>query len=170
MLMPQPSQPSQPSQSPKVSKKTVFYFLLIFVLFFAIWSGAKFVNKRDEVPQEIGEPGIEKLTGKLVKDFPQLPVYPDAVLLNSNKTQEKEKVGFEANWEVNASVFEVMTWYVDAFSESGWIFEEEPEVNETFEQYFIAERNGFRVQIIVEKEEGGTLINAEFPFQQDDSI
>ena len=149
----------------KNKKITVFVILLIFVLFFTIWSRVTTVQKKVDAPQEIGEPGKEELTGELVEGFPVLSVYPNAALLNSYKKQEGEKVGFEANWEVNASVFEVMSWYIDSLSQSGWVFEEEPVVDESFEQYIIAERDGLKLFFSVEREESITVINAEIPFQ-----
>lgn len=133
-----------------------------------IWSTVALVRKEGEVPQdevslEEGEPGKEEVTGELVEGFPELPVYPGATILKSYKKQEGEKVGFEANWEVDVSVDEIMAWYIDALREAGWIFEEEPVVDKTFEQFIIAQKDESRVYLTVEREEEVTEINAEFP-------
>jgi len=152
---------------PNIKKKTFLYILLIFVLFIGIWSGATYVRKRGEVSLDEREPGKEELAGELVGGFPELPVYPEATILKSYKKQEGEKVGFEANWEVDASVGEIMAWYIDALKEAGWVFEEEPVVDETSEQSLVARKDNVRVYLIVEREEGAliTEINAEFPIQ-----
>ena len=60
-----------------------------------------------------------------------------------------------------------MTWYIAALKEAGWVFEEVEDVDETFEQFLIAEKGGMRVYLTVEREEGADKaeISAEFPIQ-----
>ena len=143
-------------------------FLVISFVFIAIVTGVFLLNKPSKKLAPSKEPGKTELEGELVAGFPELPVYQGAALVNSYKKQEGEKVGFEANWEIDASVSEVMIWYIDALSESGWVFEEVPEdVDEVFEQSLIAQKDETRVYLTVEREEGAekTEISAEFPVQ-----
>ena len=123
------------------------------------------VTPASQAPEITIEPGKTELEGQLVVDFPEFPVYPGANIVSSYKKQEGEKVGFEANWEVDVSVGEIMVWYIDSLSQSGWVFEEEPVVDRTSEQFIIAQMDELRVHLSVEREEGITEINVEVPFQ-----
>ena len=155
----------------KEKSKKLFVLLLAFLVL-VIGVGVALLKKpkdtkvipADQIPATV-EPGKTELEGQLVPDFPEFPVYPGANIVSSYKKQEESKVGFEANWEVEASVNEIMVWYSDALKESGWVFEEEPVVDETSEQQLIVRKDETRVYLTVEEGVLITEINVEIPFQ-----
>jgi len=157
------------SQNTPAQNKSYFIYLLVAVVFLIIVAVAGFLlqKKSSEELIPIQEPGKTEVGGMLIPDFPELPVYPGATTISSYKKQEGEKVGFEANWEADASVSEVMVWYINALREADWVFEEEPVVDETSEQFLIAAKDEIRVYLNVEREEGAekSEISAEFPLQ-----
>ena len=155
---------------PKSKILFVFFVLLFSVL--AIGVGVALLKKPKDIkvtpgqtPEITVEPGKTELEGQLIAGFPEFPVYPGANIVSSYKKQEGDKVGFEANWEADASVNEIIVWYIDALRESGWVFEEEPELDYTSEQQLIARKDETTVYLTAEREEGVTEINAEIPFQ-----
>lgn len=158
------------SQNMNAQNKSYIIYLSVVVVFLVIVAATGFLLSK-RTSKELGpaqEPGKTEVESMLIPDFPELAVYPGADTISSYKKQEEGKVGFEANWEVDASVSEVMTWYVDALKEAGWVLEEEPEgVDEVFEQFLIAEKGDMRVYLTVEREEGAEKveINAEFPIR-----
>lgn len=158
------------SQNMPVQNRSYFIYLVIAVAVLVIVAGTVLLlpKKPSETVIPIQEPGKTEVEGMLILDFPELPVYPGATTISSYKKQEGEKVGFEANWEADESVSEVMVWYINALKEAGWVFEEEPEdVDEIFEQFLIAAKDEIRVYLTVEREEGAekSEISAEFPLQ-----
>jgi len=154
-----------------VQNKSYFSYLVIAVvlLVIVVVTGFLLPRKSSEESIPIQEPGKTEVEDTLILGFPEFPVYPGATTISSYKKEEGEKVGFEANWEADASVSEVMAWYINALEEAGWVFEEEPEdVDEIFEQFLIAAKDEIRVYLSVEKEEEGAKkveISAEFPLQ-----
>ena len=157
-------------QNTPAQNKSYFIYLLVAVVVLVIVAVTVFILsiKPSEELSPIQEPGKTEVGGMLIPDFPEFPVYPGATTISSYKKQEGEKVGFEANWETDDSVSEVMVWYINALKEAGWVFEEEPEeVDEIFEQFLIAAKDEIRVYLNVEREEGAekSEISAEFPLQ-----
>ena len=156
----------------KAKSKILFVFFVLVFSVLAIGVGVALLKKpkdtkitpAGQAPVTI-EPGKTELEGQLVAGFPEFPVYPGANIVSSYKKQEESKVGFEANWEADASVSEVIVWYIDALRESGWVFEEEPDDLSISEQSLVAKKDNLRVYLTVEEGVSITEINVEIPFQ-----
>lgn len=112
-------------------------------------------------------PSSEKveLTGELIPDFPILPIYENATLVNSYKKTEGQRVGFEANWITSDPVNIVMNWYMQQVQNDGWIVIESPENPDAdSEQFAVLEKDGRSLHLTVEQETlTETEIHAEFP-------
>lgn len=53
--------------------------------------------------------------------FPDIPVYPQAVLVDSVKDEQSQGGPFyTVHWTADAQVAEVMSWYANKLTESGW--------------------------------------------------
>lgn len=149
----------------------VYLFFLILVLFIgAIVVGTSLFNKRPSLPTvSEGEqtPGIEELQERLVANFPQIPVYPNATLVSSYKKHDNTKVGFEATWQTPDNVSDVSKWYAEQLPLTHWVIVEPSEnLNAEGEQFMIAKRGEFDLYLIVENEDGDiTSVHAEFPIR-----
>lgn len=106
-----------------------------------------------------------ELTGELIADFPILPVYENASLVNSYKKTEGQRVGFEANWTTDDAVNVVMNWYMQNVQNDGWTVLEPPaNPDADSEQFAVLEKDGRRLNLTVEQETlAETEIHAEFP-------
>jgi len=56
---------------------------------------------------------------KLVDNYPQVSVYPGAVLQKSS-SNDAQNMLFRADWTSSDKVPQIMTWYIDALQKEGW--------------------------------------------------
>ncbi len=72
------------------------------------------------------DPSFSQLVGKYYAQIPKMPVYPDAELIGSAKTNSEnvKDTGYRVLWKSRASVPEVMKWASDQFSSEGWSVDE----------------------------------------------
>ena len=103
--------------------------------------------------------------GKLVESFPQLPVYPASTVEKSYKKEAGAKVGYEAEYLTDRSPKEAMRWYKAELVKQGWtiISEEIEDVEGEFS--LMVEKNGEKVNVFAENEDGKTEISIEIPLQ-----
>ncbi len=147
--------------------KTNFYIKLaaIVLIMIAAGAGILILKKPSEKLAPSKEPGKTELEGELVAGFPELPVYSGSALVNSYKKQEADMVGFEANWETDGTVSEIMSFYIETLPEEGWVIKEMPDTVNLYDQQLIAERDKTRFYLTVEEGEEKTEINVEIPLQ-----
>ncbi len=102
----------------------------------------------------------------VVAGFPQVPVFPEAKLINSYKKSDQTRVGYEGHWTTQEPVAEVMKWYLSALRDDGWQITSPPEDPEADgEQFAVVRNDDWVLNLIVEDEDGvGTTdIEVEFP-------
>ena len=139
-------------------KKPYIFLAIIILTFF----GYIFINKNNQTRQE---PGMTLIKGKLVENFPQLPVYPASTVAKSYKTEAGAKVGYEAEYLTDKTPKEAMLWYKEELLNQGWkILSEEIESVEG-EFSLMVERGREKVNIFAENEDGKTEISIENPLQ-----
>src|SRR3989344_8494272 len=136
------------------------YFLLVLIIL--ILFGYIFINKNN---QSRREPGMTLIKGKLVESFPQLPVYPGSSVEKSYKKVAGARVGYEAEYLTDKSPKEAMLWYKDELTKQGWTIISEEIEDEEGEFSLMLEKNGEKVKVFAENEDGKTEISIEFPLQ-----
>lgn len=162
--------------SEKIGRLTIRAIALIsifalFIVLFVVYVILNYGLKTSEIGGgAVVEPGKTEVIGQLVSGFPQFPRYPGAVVKSSYKKQEGERVGYEAVWENDDSVSEVIEWYRVRLRELKW---KEVDFSETVisgsEKFLHAKMDGLEVFLAVEVdgEVGLTEINVEFPLQDE---
>lgn len=103
---------------------------------------------------------------QLVTNFPQLPIYPQAVLLSSSIEGEGEKIKYSGSWETKDTVPEVGAWYSETLKNSGWLLDllpADPQENKI--QLWVAQKGETKLHLSLERQDdaSSTLITAEFP-------
>jgi hypothetical protein len=109
------------------------------------------------------DPAFPEQIGKLMDGFPEFPVYPQAKLVASAKTNPANEpdLGYRAKWDTQASVIDVMAWYETELPKSGWSYEAPDDKASSGEQvakiskgdltgYVAAEIEGNVVEIVVD--------------------
>ena len=155
------------------------FFLMLAMIAFLLVSGVAltlgvkrpvdktiFINEASEV--ETAEPGKTELAGGVLFDFPSFPQYPGSDVLSSYKKEEGEKVGYSVKWLSDETVGEITNWYVAKLPELGWtiLFYPDPDPLGVYTEQFIQViRGDLKIDIVIEKEEGRTEIDVEFPIQ-----
>lgn len=140
-----------------MTKKVSVFLVILFLILTVIVIGQK--------DKERVEPGKTTAKGKLVEGFPQLPIFPDAVVEKSYKKESGGKIGYEAVYLSETPPKEAMIWYRDELKKSGWsIYDEQIEEVES-EFSIMAEREGKKLNVFAENEEGETEISVEIPLQ-----
>ncbi len=91
------------------------------------------------------DPSFSQLVGKYYAQIPNMPVYPDAVLVGSAKTNPEnvKDSGYRVLWKSNASVPEVMKWASEQFSASEWKVDELGDPDNSGEQVMKIENDTF---------------------------
>ncbi len=112
----------------RITKNTVIIFAIFaIILVFALVSfnnkqnAAKLVtNDNDKRSSITGDPNKVEVKNQLISTFPSFPVYPEAKIVRSAKIGQAPSRGFEAKWETNESVPQVMSWYLSELKKEGW--------------------------------------------------
>lgn len=115
-----------------ISKKKIIIFIIVFLLlvltlFFFQNSD---LNKREV---EISSQDLETYvvlneSDKLVTGFPDLPRYPDSQIIGSKSYTEEGGIGFEAEYNVESTIDEIISWYKQHLVDSGWEISYEPKL------------------------------------------
>jgi hypothetical protein len=109
----------------------------------------------------------EHAQGKLVAGFPSIPIYPGAVVEESSRVVEGNKVGFEAELITDDPVFDVYSFYLDALKRNGWEISFASENSPSAEEQGLgAIKDDLRIYIEFEKDDGSTEIDIEIPLQE----
>ena len=87
---------------------------------------------------------------KLVEEFPQIPVFPASILLDSKKSDSEEGFVYEATWQTNEAVPAIETWYEKELQKAGWKIETTPAdyENESI-QLLVVEKDQFLLNISI---------------------
>ncbi len=112
--------------------------------------------------------GFEKRSLKhgLVDGFPQLPIVPDAELVQSYDKTEGERIGYEAVYHSQRSVPEVVQFYEEKLGSRGWTVVDLPSNRAAVEQS-ISFKKGRRLLVIAVESEGDhTEIVLEVPIHE----
>ncbi len=109
----------------------------------------------------------ETLKGKLVRDFPVFPLYPDSRLIASNRKVEDGKSGYDAKYMAKGTVNEVVAYYLKVLEPLGW----KPKSPVTLpgseiEQSIRFEKDQKYFYLNVEHENDETEISLEVPMQK----
>lgn len=114
--------------------------------------------------------GIWYFTGnrtvqKLPSDFPDIPVYTNAVLVSTNKTISNSGDGYVGIWKSEKNVSDITGWYSTSLKNSGWTIDIAPENTASNEiQYLVAKKSDTVVQLsVLRSQNGGTEITTSFP-------
>lgn len=105
---------------------------------------------------------ISRYEQSLPPGMPDFPVFPDAQLVSSYDKKEAGKVGYDAKWESNTPITDIVYWYQYQFTRNPeWTIIESPFNPKATESFYIVERNGTRFVLIVEVEDAKTEITLE---------
>lgn len=109
-----------------------------------------------------------KITEKnsLVPGFPQFPVYPNAVLIESVKMiQATDDKGYYALWEIDQEIGvpAVMQWYIDELQNTGWEITEYPAYANQGEQIIKLKKGTTNALVNVDSHGKGVEILVDFP-------
>ncbi len=108
----------------------------------------------------------ESVRGKLVDGFPSIPMYPGAVVEESQKIVQGDKTGFEADLVSKDPVFEVYSYYLQALKREDWDISFASSNSPTAsEQGIGAVKKNLRIYIDFEQEGRQTEIEIEIPLQ-----
>lgn len=149
--------------------KRIFFILAVLAIIFlgvVILQKDNQKNKQIEMPvkQEDRSEKVE-VEGNLVEGFPEIPSFPEAVVEKSYKKESGGKVGYEAEYLTDKNAKEAILWYKGELESQGWSIYDEG-IEGIIGDYFIsAERDGKKVNIFAESEEGKTEISVEIPLQ-----
>src|SRR4030042_2088338 len=100
-------------------KKFIKFFIPPFILIISLLSLSSIILKNSLNKSESQEV-------VLIKDFPEIPVYPKANLILSLSEPDNNGTFYQSVWEVNASVPEISAWYMKSLPDSGWIIDVKP--------------------------------------------
>lgn len=140
--------------------------LLLIVLAFIEPTAIK--QKLSQSPQPQEEPGKEVVERALVTDFPDVPVYPEARVIESYAKDVESGKGYEALWISHDAPYQVASWYLDTLRSSGWeIVEPETIDPEVGEPYVTAQKGGQLYYFYFENtdDDDPTEIHLEIPSQ-----
>jgi hypothetical protein len=62
----------------------------------------------------------------LVEGFPDIPVYPKAILVASDAQSVTDGIIYKSIWEVGSTVPNISDWYQRSLPESGWVIDVKP--------------------------------------------
>lgn len=101
------------------------------------------------------DPSFPEVGGALIEGVPSLPVYPEATLVASAKTNPPDQPdsGYRIKWRTTGSVAEIMTWYQKEMPKNGWTIEPSNDPDNTGEQVTQISKGDFSGYIGVESEE-----------------
>ena len=89
-----------------------------------------------------------------------MPVYPDATLVASAKTNPADQpdTGYRAKWITNDEVKKIMKWYESELPKAGWSYELPNDPQSEGEQVAEISKGDFKGYIASEIEEGNNEI------------
>jgi hypothetical protein len=102
---------------------------------------------------------IDESEDSLVEEFPELPEYPDAELVNSRQYTEEGGEGFSSEYRTNDSVSDVVDWYKEEISDKWILIYESEEVPDP--DFYLIEYKKPDIQLdvhVVELEDGEVKI------------
>jgi hypothetical protein len=105
----------------KANKVTVYKLILIFLPVLIVISVLIYLlvrNSKTEMSPNVSLGGKSVI---LTAGFPDIPVYPQAQLIDSTKDEQSQGGPFyTTHWAVGGQVSEIMTWYTDKLTHTGW--------------------------------------------------
>jgi hypothetical protein len=122
----------------KIPEKKFFLLLLfaavVVVSFFIIYTtrkggrGSSTSPEKGKITYNLGSyQETDSATDGLVPGFPDIPVYPQAKLLESKAYDEDGGKGYLAYYQTNDQLTTVFTWYRKELVNEGWEVSSEPE-------------------------------------------
>lgn len=124
------------------------------------------VQKSQEIRSNASSDIVQE-EGKLVDQFPDFPVFPEAILEGSRKMpQASEGKGYMAEWQLapDKEIKTVMQWYLKELETQGWTITQRPVDPEGYgEQVAQAEKGTMHALIQIEKERDAIEITIDFP-------
>jgi hypothetical protein len=102
------------------------------------------------------------------KGFPEIEVYPGAMLKNSTAKNpgEGDELHYTVTWTTGDTVPEVIDWYLNSLEMSGWTIDIKPDdPNNTENQYAVAfkDRKMLQLSVVRKAEISSTEITVAFP-------
>lgn len=110
-----------------MKKLLLLAFFLAIAILLLLWyqkNSAKLLTADDYEPDTYT---VIDESDALVDEFPNLPQYPNANIVNSRQYKEEGGLGFSSEYSTNDSVLDVVDWYKQQLPQSGWtlIYESE---------------------------------------------
>ncbi|OGK15741.1 hypothetical protein A2774_00660 [Candidatus Roizmanbacteria bacterium RIFCSPHIGHO2_01_FULL_39_12c] len=136
--------------------------IILFFVFISLVVTALIVTQRNKTRVE---PGMTQAKGRLVDGFPTFPQSSASTIENSYKKEDQGNMGYQAYYSTEQTPHEVMIWYKQKLISMGWTITDEAIDKMVNDLYLSAERNGEKVNVFSETEEGKTEITVEFPMQ-----
>ena len=121
------------------------------------------VPKEEVTKQVATDPNFAEVKGQLLPGFPEFPIYPGAELVGSAEVNlpDEPNQGYRVKWTTYDPVPQVMDWYLEELSKTGWVVEEPNDPEAEGEQVANIHKGGFKGHIAVESEgsegEGGLI-------------
>ncbi len=104
--------------------------------------------------------------GELVSDFPTVPVYPGAVVVDSVETNDSTGYGYSGTWHVTGKTWnEVLKYYLAEAKKRKWNITHQPDLGpKSSDQYIEALVDGKKVTVSVELEDDNKTIEIRIVF------
>lgn len=96
--------------------------------------------------------------------LPQIPVYPNAVFIESQDNTKEEDFQYRAVWEVGQLVPQIMNWYPSELEKDGWTIEIQPaNPQDKNIQLLMAQKEDLILNLsVIRKDDSTTQIVSEF--------
>lgn len=104
--------------------------------------------------------------GELVSDFPDMPVYPGAIVEKSTEINDGDQYGYIGTWKIeNKTSTEVLRFYLTEGKKRNWTIVHSPDLSpNSSNEYIEARINGKKAYIIVEKESDDKEVEVRVDF------
>lgn len=142
-------------------KNKLTIFLVIIILVAGIGLVLLKSNQHGNVADIVTpQPNYTTLQNKLVATFPDFPVYPGALIVESRKLDGAidNMKGYSADWEIEGNeptVDTVVSWYKTQLVNAGWtLMPIDPSNNVGVEQYVKASKGSQNALVTIETGEG----------------
>lgn len=138
--------------------KVILLFILVFSLIAYLFVRKNILEppvQKEEAPKQVAtDPSFNEALGQLLPGFPEFPLYPGAELVGSAEVNlpDEPNQGYRVKWITKDLVPQVMGWYLEALSQTGWVVEEPNDPEAEGEQVANIRKDDFKGYLAVESE------------------